>query len=114
LQYLNWGVEERKKVMYSDENHFWLRFANSRWLCRRPCVSDRFDPRFIKKSVKHLPKIMAWDSFSWKGRAALDFLDKGEMMNSARYLTIVDEKLELFMRQDQTTHFLQDGTPCHS
>jgi hypothetical protein len=44
---------------------------------------------------------MAWDSFSWKGGAALDFLDKGEMMNSARYLTILDEKLELFTRQDR-------------
>jgi hypothetical protein len=57
-------VEDWKKVMFFDESHFELRFANSRGLCRRLCGSDIFDPRFTKKTVKHLPKIVAWGSFS--------------------------------------------------
>ena len=35
------------------------------------------------------------------------------MMNGARYLQLIDEKLEFFMRQHGTSHFLQDGAPCH-
>ena len=32
--YGGWGIEDWKKVMFSDESHFELRFANSRRLCR--------------------------------------------------------------------------------
>ncbi len=111
--YRNWTVDDWKKVMFSDESHFELRFANTRHLCRRQPGSDRFDPRFPRKTVKHPPKIMAWGCFSWRGRGALEWLDKGEMMNGVRYCRILDEKLEHFMIGHGTTHFLQDGAPCH-
>ncbi len=35
------------------------------------------------------------------------------MMNGVRYRRLLDEKLEQFMRSHGTTHFLQDGAPCH-
>jgi hypothetical protein len=35
------------------------------------------------------------------------------MMNGMWYCGILDEKLELFMRQLGKTHFLQDAAPCH-
>ncbi len=34
-------------------------------------------------------------------------------MNGQRYLQVLEEKLEHFMRMHRTTHFLQDGAPCH-
>ncbi len=34
-------------------------------------------------------------------------------MKGMRYCRILDEKLELFMRQHGTSHFLQDGAPYH-
>jgi hypothetical protein len=74
---------------------------------------DRLDPRFTQKAVKHPLKVMAWDCFNWKGRGSLEWLEKGEMMNRMRYRRILDEKQELFMRHHGTTHFLQDGAPCH-
>jgi hypothetical protein len=99
--------------MFSDESHFELTFGNRSILCRRPSCSDRLDPRFTRKIVKHPPKLMAWGSFSWKERGALEWLEKGEIMNGMRYCRILDEKLELFIRQHGTTHFLQEGVPCH-
>ena len=111
--YGGWGIEDWKKVMFSDKSHFELRFANSRRLCRRPVGSDHFDPQFTRKTVKFPPKIMAWGTFSWRGRGGLEFLKNGEMMNGTRYLTILKDKLELFMRLHGTTHFLQDRAPCH-
>jgi hypothetical protein len=56
---------------------------------------------------------MPWGCFSWKGRGALEWLKKGEMMNGQRYCRILDEKLEFFMTQHGTTYFLQDGASCH-
>ncbi len=79
----------------------------------RSMGSDRFEERFTKKMVKHPPKVMAWACFGWKGRGALEFLEQGEMINGQRYRRLLDEKLELFMHQHETSHFLQDGAPCH-
>jgi hypothetical protein len=111
-QYGHWDAEDWRKVMISDESHFELNTFRKR-LCRRPVGSDRFSPRFTRKTVKHPAKVMAWACFSWKGRGAIEFLDKGEMMNGQHYREILDQKLELFMQQHGTTHFLQDGAPCH-
>jgi transposase len=112
-RYAHWGVEEWKKVMFSDESHFELRFGNQNFRCRRSKGSDRFDPKFTRKRVKHPQKVMAWACFSWKGRGGLDFLKNGEMMNGVRYRQVLEDKLERFMGLHGTTHFLQDGAPCH-
>ena len=99
--------------MFSDESHFELRFGGQERRCRRPRGSDRFAPQFTRKTVKHPPKVMVWGCFSWMGRGGLEFLNPGEMMNGVRYRRLLDEKLEFFMGQHGTTHFLQDGAPCH-
>jgi hypothetical protein len=72
-----------------------------------------FDPKYTRKLVKHLPKIMAWACFSWRGRGGLGFLKPGETMNGVRYRQVLEDKLELFMAQHNSTHFIQDGATCH-
>jgi hypothetical protein len=79
--YRHWNEDDWKQVMFSDESHFELRFGNLSSRCRRPAGSDPFLPKFTKKTVKHPKKVMAWGCFSWMGRGALEFLEKGEMMN---------------------------------
>ncbi len=74
---------------------------------------DRFDPKFTQKTVKHPAKVMVWSCFSWQSRGGLEFLKKGEMMNSQKYLRVLEDKLELFMRIHKTSHYLQDGISCH-
>jgi transposase len=112
-RYAHWGVEQWKKVMFSDESHFQLTFGNQHYRCRRSKESDKFDLKFTRKRVKHAPKLMVWGCFSWKGRGGLEFLRPREMMNGERYRQVLDSKLELFMHAHRTTHFLQDGAPCH-
>ncbi len=93
--------------------YFELHFENQSSQCRRPAGSSNpFSPKFTRKMVKHPQKVMAWGSFSWMGRGALEFLEKGEMMNGASYRKILDDMLELFMHQHWTSHFLQDGAAC--
>ncbi len=40
-------------------------------------------------------------------------MNQGDMINGIRYRWLLDEKLEFFMAKHGTTHFLQDGAPCH-
>jgi hypothetical protein len=64
----NWIVEDWKKALFSDKSHSKLTFRNKSSRCRRPIGLDRLNPMFTKKSVKHLPQLMAWGCFSRKGR----------------------------------------------
>ena len=77
-RYGGWGIEDWKKVMFSDESHFELRFANSRRLCRRPVGSDHFDPQFTHKTFKFPPKIMAWGSLKLVGQGRCGVPPEGE------------------------------------
>jgi hypothetical protein len=99
--------------MFSDESHFELIFGNHSFRCRRAKGTDRFDPKFTRKRVLHPPKVMAWGGFSWRERGGLEFLKPGEIMNWTRYRQILEDKLDFFMNQHGTTHFLQGRAPCH-
>ncbi len=81
--------------MFSDESHFELHLGDKHGLCRRPVGSNLFDPKFTKKTVKHPAKVMVWGCFSWQSMRGLEFLKKGETMNSQRYLRVLEDKLEL-------------------
>jgi len=88
-QYQHWTVKEWKKVMFCDESHFELMAGDRVGRCRRAKGSDRYDPKFTRKTVKHPAKIMAWGCFSWHGRGGLEFLKKGEMMDGPRYVRLL-------------------------
>ncbi len=83
--------------MFSDESYFVLHLGDKHCRCRLPVGLDRFDPKFTQKMVKHPAKVMVWGGFSWQGRGGLDFLKKGEKMNTQRYLRVLEDKLEMFM-----------------
>ena len=53
-KYIKWTAADWEKVMFSDESRF-LTFSNRRRSVRRPLGSNRFDPRFTSKTVKHPP-----------------------------------------------------------
>jgi hypothetical protein len=99
-------VHEPLLTQSTKDNRLSFRQRYRNW---QEATELRRDPRLTKKTVKHQPKPMAWGCSSWKGRGALEWLKKGEMMNGVSYRQILDERLELFMRQLGTTHLLQDG-----
>jgi hypothetical protein len=86
-QYQHWGVEDWKRIIFSDKSHFELQYGTRVDHCRRPRRSDRFSTKFTCKTVKHPPR-------SWPGAASagigLEFLKKGEMMNEIRYRQLLD------------------------
>ena len=79
---------------------------------RRPLNSDRYDPRYTVKTVKHPAQVMVWGCFTGaNGRGGLYFLPKGEMMNGATYKTVLEDHLLPFMTNFRATHCIQAAPP---
>ena len=76
--------------MFSDESHFELRFGQQSSFCRRSRGSDQDVSLFTKKTVKHLPKVMVWGSFSYRRSRGIEYTGKGEMMIGVRYLRLLE------------------------
>ena len=72
--------------------HFQL-FTSSRFQrVRRAKGTNRFDPKFMVKTVKHGGPVMVCGSFSWEGSCHLFFLPKGQTMNAEKYLEVLKTK----------------------
>ena len=71
----DWSSEQWEKVMFSDESYF-VTFTSRPSSVRRPPGSNRLDPKYTCKTVKHSPGVMVWGAFSAKCRGGLYFYPK--------------------------------------
>ena len=71
-QYKDWTPEDWSTVMWSDESTFRC-ITGRQGRIRRPVGSDRYDPRFTEKSVKHPDSVMIWGCFSGLGGRGVCF-----------------------------------------
>lgn len=109
-KHLHMTADDWMNVMFSDESTF--RLVNPRaQQVRRPRNISRYLQRFTVKTVKHPAQIMVWGCFS--GRGGLWFLKPGLMMNSDRYIEVLEQKVIPWMERHRCKFFLQDGAPCH-
>jgi hypothetical protein len=84
-------------------------------MVRRPSGMNRFDSRYTVKTVKHPASLMVWACFSGScGRGGIYFLLPNVTMNGERYQDVLENHLLPFMAMHRSTHFLQDGAPCHA
>ena len=112
-KYKDWRPDEWDKVMFSDESMFKCIDGGSARV-RRPRGSDRYDPKFTVKTVKHPDQQMIWGCFSGAGgRGGLYFLPKNTTMNGTRYREVLEEHLLPFKDIHGFEIFMHDGAPCH-
>lgn len=111
-KYKDWTSEDWSRVLYSDESLF-TTFNSRTKSIRRPKNSNRYDPRYTIKTVKHSPKVMVWGCFSAYGRGSIYFLPQNTTMRGENYLDLLQDKLPTTMAIHGTSIFLHDGAPCH-
>lgn len=111
-KYKDWTPQDWSKVLYSDESLF-TTFNSRRKSVRRPNKSNRYDPKYTLKTVKHSPQVMVWGCFSAFGRGSIYFLPQNTTMRGENYLQLLKDKLPLTMHLHRTSIFLHDGAPCH-
>jgi hypothetical protein len=102
-----------EQVMFTDESTFQQVRGPGYNYVRRP-PSQRYNPKYTIKTVKHPPSVMAWGGISANGRCGLHIFQKGEKVNATKYVAVLQNKLVLHMNISGTTIMQQDSAPCHT
>jgi hypothetical protein len=111
--HLEWTPEQWKRVLWSDESPFVLRFNGKRRVWRT--CNERYSPLCTTASVKHDDKIMVWGCFAAHGVGSLHLVEG--IMKKEQYLKILERRM--LPSADQLFHmenwfFQQDNDPKHT
>lgn len=113
LQHKNWTKEDWRKVIFSDETHFFVQGQRSQHVRISP--GETLNDSHINQTVKHPQKKMFWGCFGYDGVGPLHPVDG--MMQSQQYVDVLQRRLlpELQKRfSDGSGIFQQDLAPCHT
>ena len=116
---LNWALEHQdmtaedwRKVLFSDESHFYVQGQRSQYVRRSD--GEELKPCHIQQYVKHPEKQMFWGCFSYHGVGQLRPITG--MMNSTKYIEILQKSVlpTLNSMAEDNPIFQQDLAPCHT
>ena len=129
-RYRNWSASKWMKVLFTDESMFrvvnlWKQPNNTTFI-RRYKGSDRYDPKFTRKTVGQSEGVMVWGGFCADGKTSLCVLPK-KYKNDAKFknkkklkgmdweacLDCFKKKMMPGFRKFKCSHLLQDKAPCH-
>jgi transposase len=111
----DWGVEEWKRVLWSDESSFQMFCGAKRAYVRRK-AGEKFIPQCIVPTVKHGGgSIMVWGCMSWAGVGQLYRCE--DTMNQHQYVRVLENCMlpsaNLLFGNGEEFLFQQDNAPCH-
>lgn len=112
-KYKEWTKEQWRKVMFTDESHFFVQGQRSQHV--RRSQGEKYQDCHIDQYVKHPQKKMFWGCFSFHGVGSLQPIEG--MMRSPQYIEIIRKKIvpEMDRRYPDGTGILQqDLAPCHT
>ena len=103
----NWTKRKWSTVLWSDETHMeqWSTHRHAARVRRHATVS-RYHRNFIRRSVKHPPKIMIWGCFGNGKLGRLYFVEQNRKMNTDMYQECLNKHLKASMRMTD------DGLHC--
>ena len=110
--YGNWTANQWRQVMFSDESTV-RQFAVFRPRVQRS-RGQRFRQRYTSTKVKHSASVMIWGCVSAAGRGGLWFTSKNTTVKAPTYLSILQQKLPIFMPMGYCTVFQHDGAMVHT
>ena len=99
--------------MFTDESHFLVRGKHSQFV--RKSAGEMLTSHHINESVKHPPKKMFWEGFTWKGVGSLVPIEG--MMNTDKYIDVLKRRAFPDLKRafpGENGIFQQDLAPCHS
>ena len=75
---------------------------------------QRYNPKYVLQTVKQAPKVMIWGAITAQRCCGLWFMPVNTTINARVYMSIVQEKLRVFMDITNTNVLQHDGAPCHT
>ena len=110
-----WTLRRWSKILWTDETHIELwRHGLCGLRFRRSSSVSRYDPRFIRRSVKHPPKLMIWAAIGNGKVVSIHFVAPNEKMNAAMYKDVLRRNLTRSFKMTGCSVLMQDGAPCHT
>ena len=113
LKFKDWTCENCRKVLVSDESHFFVQGQQSQHT--RRTVGEPVTEGHINQFVKHPEKKMFWGCFSYYGIGPLHLVEG--MMISAQYIDVLKSRVVPEMSKlfpDGSGLFQQDLAPCRT
>jgi hypothetical protein len=105
-----------KKCLFSDESRITLLDSDVQERIYRADGEAEL-PQHMRGTVKHCPAVTIWGCFSNKGVGHLRFVGNSERMNTAWYLTVIENEAHQTLQEQfggvAQAHFQDDGAPCH-
>ena len=111
-KYQSWTAQDWKKVVFSDETHFFVQGFRPRFV--RRSHGEPIREQHLIQTVKHPQKQMFWGYFTSGGPGSL--VPVQGMMNSKKYISIIETKIVPMMHTfaGGVGIFQQDLAPCHT
>lgn len=109
----HWTVDQWRKVLWSDESPFVLRFAKRFRVWRM--FNERYNPQCCRATVKHDKKIMVWGCFAAHGVGKLHRVHG--ILDGKGYHSILQWQMKTSMEQlfpTKDSFFQQDNDPKHT
>ena len=108
-----WSLEDWRRVIWSDESPFMLRYQGKKWVLR--CYNQRYENMFMQGTIKHDKKINVWGCFAYHGVGHLHLVDG--IMDQKQYKQILIHHYQpsaemLFPAGNYI--FQQDNDPKHT
>ena len=111
--HVKWTAAQWKRVVFSDESPFTVRYQRKIRVRRPP--GQRYNPRYLKGTVKHPKKINVWGCFSVKGVGKLHLikgiLEKTQMLHILQ--TVMTPSMDTLIGFKRGI-FMQDNDPKHT
>lgn len=102
-----------RKIIWSDETMIQLTFGEDGRFVRRASWQNPFEPKYLRKTVKHPLKVMFWGCFSTHKIGRLHICDG--IMNSDKYIEVLRKRLVPYIDEiNQDLIYQQDSAPCHT
>ena len=110
----HWGIEDWKKVLFTDETKVNLVGSDGKMYIRR-FKNERFNPQFIKGQLQAGGGlILVWGSFRHDGTGPI--VQIKNTFNSDKYISMLEETVKPFVKENMPHNFCfqQDNSPVHA
>ena len=116
-KHVHWSPDDWKRVLWSDESPFTIRYKAQQWVWRTP--AEKYHPRCLSgtvKSTKYSKKLMVWGCFAGTKMGRLCRIEG--IMNAKKYHGILQGQMlpsasDIFNDDDDWT-FMHDNDPKHT
>ena len=113
-KYLNWTIRKWRSSLFTDESTFLCLRSTGGIRVRRKQGVNKYDEKYIRKTLKHSPSLMIHASISANGPGRIFVLKVGQNMNGKQYLKVLKKTVLPDMKSHNCKTMFADRATSHT